>query len=282
MKRQLTVKELQTRELEILQFFHNFCEQHNLRYSLYAGSLIGAVRHKGFIPWDDDIDVAMPRKDYMRLIELYKAIGFGKYKLSSPYTEPDCPITFGKIYETDTLKMSEEVKRKYCRYGADIDIFPFDYASESYEERMKLYKKQYALFKIFGGLVGECTKRGSIVKRIERFLYITFFDIIARVGILKPNKIALKINENAMAHIQSKVVQTIVFPSLGGPKAYSDISDFEERMLVPFENKMFYIPKGYDNLLTHIYGDYMKLPPVEDQVAKHLSSTYLIDEVNNA
>lgn len=272
--KQLTTEELKKRELEVLKAFHEYCEENHLRYCLYAGTLIGAVRHKGFIPWDDDIDVAMPREDYMRLIESFPKEGVKNYKLLSPYTQQDSPITYGKFYDTKTVKCDGEVAKKYWKYGVDIDIFPWDYVSENEEEMNQFYSKQYLIFKMFLGVVGKYRKEKSAVKTVTKGVYMTVCKALAALRLLNSQKLALLMNQNAMKHEKSKRICSCMLPIAGKVRAYADTDDFSERILADFEGEKFYIPCGYDRILTHIYGDYMKLPPAEKQVTHHLSNVF--------
>lgn len=272
--KQLTTEELKERELKILKFFHNYCEENNLTYWLSAGSLIGAVRHKGFIPWDDDIDVGMPRKDYMRLIQIFPKEGIDGLKLLTPFNQKDCPITFGKLYDTKTVKMDDEVEEKYQKYGIDIDIFPWDYAPSTMEQINYFYKKQYYRFKVFLGIVGKYRKEKKLSKTVIKTFFMTGCKLLAKINIINANKIALKMNNAADQFDNGKYWCSSMQPLGRKAKGVATKESFDELLLVDFESEKFFIPKGYDEMLTNIYGDYMKFPPKEQQVTHHLSSVY--------
>lgn len=123
--KEISVSQAKQILLEILQEFHQFCHRENLRYSLYAGSLIGALRHQGFIPWDDDIDVLMPREDYERLFHLYRTSPHPAYlELNDSRTRPGYFYPFMKLEDTRTIMIGKGKKR--VRIGLHIDIFPLD------------------------------------------------------------------------------------------------------------------------------------------------------------
>lgn len=273
--RQLTTEELKQKELEILWWFHNYCEENRFHYCLAGGSLIGAIRHKGFIPWDDDIDVYMFRRDYMKLIATFPQEGIAHFKLLTPFTDPGCPITFGKLYDTNSTKYDNEVEKKYQLYGVDIDIYPLDYISSEIKERNAFYRKQYLRFKVFLGIVGQYRQEQTLSKTVLKRIYMTACKIASRMHILNANKIALSINRAAMSCDKSIYVCSSMQPLSGEAKNYAKTISFEERILVPFEDRKIYIPKGYDEYLTNTYGDYMKLPPKDQQVTHHLSNVYM-------
>lgn len=123
--KEISVSQAKQILLEILQEFHQFCHRENLRYSLYAGSLIGALRHQGFIPWDDDIDVLMPREDYERLFHLYRTSPHPAYlELNDSRTRPGYFYPFMKLEDTRTIMIGKGKER--VRIGLHIDIFPLD------------------------------------------------------------------------------------------------------------------------------------------------------------
>ena len=125
-KRPMTVKELQETELEILKAFHRFCEEHHLRYYLSGGTLLGAIRHKGFIPWDDDIDLCMPRPDYMKLVEILKDGQLDQYRyLNTRYLDKDCPSSMIRVCDNRTELDFTEYRIPY-QIGCWIDVFPLD------------------------------------------------------------------------------------------------------------------------------------------------------------
>lgn len=272
--KQLSTAELKERELKLLSFFHDYCETNNLRYWLSAGSLIGAVRHKGFIPWDDDIDIGMPREDYMKLIDNYPREGIDGIRLLTPFTQHDCPITFGKLYDTTTLKMDNEVEEKYQQYGIDIDIFPWDNAPESIQEINSFYKKQYYRFKVFLGIVGKYRKEKSVMKTVVKAIFMTFCKLLAKLHVLDASSISLAINEAAMEYKEGQFLCSSTQPLGRAAKGVASKECFDKLILADFENKKFYIPSGYDEVLRNIYGDYMKLPPKSQQVSHHLSNVY--------
>jgi phosphorylcholine metabolism protein LicD len=273
--RRLTIEELKERELQILIKFHEFCNKNNLKYWLTAGSLIGAVRHKGFIPWDDDIDVAMPREDYMKLIRIFPQEGLNGIKLLSPYTVSDCPITFGKLYEVDSLKLDREVKKKYWKYGLDIDIFPWDYAPSNENELNKFYRGQYLRFKLFLGIVGKIRKEKNIIKTVIKAIFMGMCKILAVLHILNANKIALSMNKKAMSFPKNNCLCSSMQPSGMKVKGYAKTSCFDELILSNFEDEKFFIPVGYDQILRSSYGNYMEFPPEEKRVTHHLSDVFL-------
>lgn len=138
MKKIETIDEIHKIELEILIAFDEFCKEHNLRYSLGAGTLLGAVRHKGFIPWDDDIDLFMLRSEYDSMLEIAKteSVIAGRYRIISPYDE-DMPYPFVKIIDIKT-KVVE--KGKNTDFGLWLDIFPVDFCGNSKKEAEKKRK----------------------------------------------------------------------------------------------------------------------------------------------
>lgn len=277
-EKQLTVEELKQMELNTLEFFHDFCALHNLKYWLTAGSLLGAVRHKGFIPWDDDIDVAMPREDYMKLIKIFPKEGLDGRKLLTPYTNAGCPITFGKLYDENSVKKDKEVTEKYWNYGVDIDIFPWDYAPEDLGELNALYRKQYVLFKIFLGIVGLPRKEKSKTKEMMKRIYMGFCKTLSKLKLLNARKIALKINENASKYPKSCCLCSSMQPLGLNVRGYAHTHCFDELILADFENHRFFIPKGYDEVLSNSYGNYMELPPEYARVTHHLSDVYILSK----
>ena len=275
--KQLTIEELRERELEVLLKFHDFCCEHNLKYWLSAGSLLGAVRHKGFIPWDDDIDVGMPREDYMKLIELFPSEGIDGIKLLTPFNSLNSPITFGKLYDSHTLKNDCEFEEKYRKYGLDIDIFPWDYAPEDKEELNRFYKKQYLRYKVFLSVVGAYRREEKLSKTIIKAIFMSICKLLATIKIISPEKIAKKMNQKSMNYPKSNCLCSSMQPLGTKAKGYGDINHFSQLVLAPFEEYEFFIPENYDIILKNIYGDYMVLPPEEKRKTHHLSNVFVYE-----
>lgn len=251
--------------LEILADFARFCDAHDLRYFLAYGTLIGAVRHGGYIPWDDDIDVQMPRADYDRLIELYnreKTVGY--YELIAP-TDRASRHSIVKIIDRRTLKLEEDVKYVTEPLGIDIDVFPLDGQPEDdaeykawYAELQKVYKwhrhtiipfagsaKRRAAILLAGTLKGG---RGRILAAARRLHARYPYEGSTYVGSVESEHNSIKNRY---------------------PRAC-----FEGTIEMDFECYRFKAPIGYDEILTQMYGDYMKLPPKEAQVTHHINKVY--------
>ena len=272
--KQLSVEEIKNKELEILVFFHEYCEKNKMKYWLTAGSLIGAIRHKGFIPWDDDIDVGMPREDYMRLIEKYPKEGINGLKLLNTINQKDCPITFSKLYDVNTIKKDDEVEEKYQKYGVDIDIFPYDFSPRNHVKFKWVYMHQYIRFKFFLGIVGKYRKERSTMKSILKKIFMFVCKTLAYFHIISADKISIKMNKTAMKYKSGEYLYESMQPSKIFIADYAKSFSFSELILCDFENKKFYIPKGYDEVLRSSYGDYLILPPIEKRTTHHLSHYY--------
>lgn len=273
---QLTIDECKGRELDILKKVRDFCIENNIRYYLCGGTMIGAIRHGGFIPWDDDIDIIMPRPDYRKFISLFPRGGLEYYRLLSPYNVDDCCIVFSKVYDTRTIKQDREVANKYWRYGVDIDIFPTDGVPEDAILCDKYFQQQYRDFHLFLALVRGYNFGGSFLKKILNYTYTFLIKRLGSIGLLDAHKLALRINERAEGYSidTSKKVAITIFPHYG-KREIVDKEGFLKQIEVKFEGDMFTAPSNYDEYLTSVYGDYMKLPPVEKQVTHHLSNCYL-------
>ena len=275
MMERITVQETKKIELNILISIREFCKENGIRYYLTGGSLIGAVRHSGFIPWDDDIDIIMPRKDYMHFIEIFPQEGLNGYKLLSPYTENDCCIVFSKVYDPHTVKMDKEVEKKYWKYGVDVDIFPTDGVPEREKDKQQFFKQQYKDFHIFLALVGGFCFSGNLLKVVAKYIFTMIIKFMGKLGIINANRICLRINDRARQYDvdECQEIAMSIFPHYG-KREITNRDRFLRQVELPFENELFTAPGNYDEFLTSLYGDYMKLPPIDKQKTHHLSDFY--------
>jgi len=264
--REITIDEMKSIQVDILTNVHDFCEKNGIKYSLYAGTLIGAIRHKGFIPWDDDIDIVMTRPNYEKFIHGYKDDD-GIYKLHELSTDPDYALQYAKVEDTRTI-LKENTSLKTM--GINIDIFPCDNLSDTKEDSIAIFQKCAKIkFMHFGKLV-KPGKKNSFFKKICILglkILLMFYSM---------RNLAKKLDKMAktMGKANSKYVGPLA--SFYGGRSIRGNSCaiwpreiFDDYNLVPFEDRQFYVMKGYDTYLTSIYGDYMQLPPEGERQSPH-------------
>ena len=267
--KELSFDEAKTIELDILLHISDFCKKNNLHYFLAYGTLIGAVRHKGFIPWDDDIDINMPRQDYNWLIENYNKINpNGRYQLISPYSK-EARHSFVKIIDTYTVKIEEGIDYNDRYLGVDIDIFPLDGQPNSDEKFNRWYNKLMRVYRIY--FYCKIDQSTSFKKRTAIPLLRLLYNG-GRNALKKAEKLHKK-----YPYEKSKYIGAVecMFNSRGNryQKEW-----FDHAIEAEFEGHLLWIPCGYNQILTQVYGDYMKLPPKEKQVSHHKNKMYLITE----
>lgn len=259
------LKGLQNVELDILKEFIRVCEQLNLNYYLIGGTLIGAVRHKGFIPWDDDIDVCMLRKDYEIFLKEAPKYLKSKYFLQTYENDEDYFQCFAKIRNSETTFIEKSAKNCNINHGIYIDIFPMD----NYYKYNKLSTRliKYAIFSRYLKIEGNFIKKSLI--SLSKFLYgRKDKKYLCR----KLEKIYTKANKRKCKKI------TNYLGAWGTKKETHYIEDFSDYKLADFEGIKVRIPIGFDRCLKDTYGDYMKLPPVEKRVAHHFSEAIDINK----
>ena len=261
--RELSLDEIKQIELDLLIDVAKFCNSHDITYFLAYGTLIGAVRHQGFIPWDDDIDIQMPREDYERFLVLYNEKKTNNsYLVVSPY-EKNARHPYGKVIDTRTLKREASVRYENNQpLGVDIDVFPLDGLSPDEEERQKLYTKrkrmyQCHLFSILDPSKGKLKTR--VVSWIcGKFGKNFFFRKSQKIKWFDYNQSDF-VSDQSNLNIFNKPLKR---------------EWFDKTIDLPFEGHMFKVPVGYDQVLIEEYGDYMTLPPEENRVTHHTCKMY--------
>ena len=184
-KKSDNVKRMQKTTFQILKYFASFCEEHKLRYFLACGTLLGAVRHKGFIPWDDDVDVYMPRKDYMSFLHLVGSSFDSRYILISPYNSERYIHNYAKIYDSQTVLIEYPDTIRF-EIGVYIDIFPVDGLPDSSKESNRFFKEMAKLKNINWLLISKC-EMFKLSPKLHKRLYgyfISFLDQNHRQEIL--------------------------------------------------------------------------------------------------
>ena len=249
-----------TNEQCILDVFHEVCVKNNLRYSLAYGTLLGAVRHKGFIPWDDDIDVLMPREDYEQLKLVWKRNAPSEYILQEPYTSPDLVVNFAKIRKNNTTFIQEEFEkaRKYHK-GIFIDIFPLDRVAKG-----RVPAKIQKMFCILSMLFNRgYTSDGSKIIIVCEKLLLSF---VPRKDYRKVQKWAEK---KATRWNNDDTRPLFGFQTIIDMKHQYNADVFDGLIKLEFEGKEYFAFKDYKQILKDEFGDYMQLPPEEERVWKH-------------
>lgn len=250
MKRITDIQELRKIQIGVLDELHRFCSENALTYFLSSGSLIGAVRHGGYIPWDDDIDVYMPRGDYERLLNSY-CDKSGRFKLLDPRKEKHYFYTFAKLADTRTLMKEEETKG--YEIGVYVDVFPVDYVSDDLSERERVFRRKKLLYKI---------RRCKLSK--ENCLYSQLAYLCYKYLPIPLSVIDRQIEKQIVRHKPTGTVcnMTEAGPAVSHCFPASAIASSTE---IGFEGKMYMTMIGYKTYLECTYGDYMKLPPVEQR-----------------
>lgn len=271
--KELSFREIQLGEFEVLKKFTEICEKLNLRYYLFYGTLLGAIRHKGFIPWDDDIDIAMPRPDYEKFLKY-----FNEHKDEFPDLElMNCRTHKKYIYPISRLCDT----RYYVDYegaveyglGLFIDLYPLDGCGNTIEESEKIHKKnKYLCSFIFlaGGKSFSSSLSGGFVRSCLKFIGFLFAKICGAPFFARQ----LEKNSMKYSYEDSKYVDCTVWYTI---PYHHEREWFNDPISCEFEGSMFPIPKNYDDLLKDWYGDYMKLPPEEEQIGHHYYKAYLKD-----
>jgi len=263
--RELSLKELQNLSLNILSDVHNFCECYHLKYSLAYGTLIGAIRHRGFIPWDDDVDIIMPRPDYEKFCATYIS---DKYKVSSFEVDPECRITYARVFDNERTIVKSYVPWNKQEHGGWIDVFPVDGVEDNFTTYVMRFAKISSIFKKVQFGRSSLCKISSSSFDLKTNLKILVKKILFLNGLTLPSLIESVISKAKSVQFGSTNHWGLVAFDSYGIKDYHDNELFKEIIDVPFEQYKFKALKGYDEYLHHIYGDYMQLPPIEQRKPK--------------
>ena len=265
MKR-LSLKEIQEGELKILEKTTAFLDKYNLKYYLACGTLLGAIRHKGFIPWDDDIDIAMPRPDYDKLIELSKSEKISDNLSFVEFSLNNTRMPFAKVIneKIEIKSLSKEDRNLW------IDVFVIDGLPDNDVEIDKHYKKMrfhmgliYLKTNSFKDIMNE---HKSIINRLSKVILKPFAMMIP---IKTSSKIILKLAKKYDFN-QSKNVGVYIWGE--GGKREKILKEDLSSCKVEFEGKKFNTYKNYKKYLKQQFGDYMKLPPVEDRKSHYIEA----------
>ncbi|MDY4491143.1 MAG: LicD family protein [Candidatus Faecousia sp.] len=260
---QNVLRKVQLTELEIAKEIKRVCEENGIRYFLYRGTFLGAVRHQGFIPWDDDMDIAMLREDYdrFRMIAPEK-LGKG-FCFQDWHTDPGYAHPFGKVRKRGTLFVEAKC-RPLSENGIYVDVYPLDFAPEDSGERKKLAWKLLQLYRM------KLMKSGYTPWREE-----TRIVWKKRIGYLLYQAAALLFSQEKLIQAYEDTIRAIaagdtVYEQSALPIAYYFPKDWCEHLAeYSFEGEAFPGPKDYDGFLGTLYGEYMVLPPVGKRENRH-------------
>lgn len=244
--------------------FHRFCKQHNLRYYLLGGTLLGAVRHKGFIPWDDDLDVAMPRSDYNKLLELHSKIPNG-FSLSC-YDKDDSYIYPFAKYCNNGLIVKEPLYKPF-ETGVWIDIFPLDFTFKSSIGQ----RAHFFLVDVFRKLLILRTGAFKLGKRTSVFIKTAIFA--HKLSKIIPVSFIFKVFDLLQVSVPRLLSLDSVYANFHGAwgvKETAPVSLFTNPVKYKFEGEHFWGISDAGFWLSKVYGDYMTLPPKHKQISEHI------------
>lgn len=278
MREELTSVEHKKIMLELMSYIDRICRENKLEYSLAGGTLLGAVRHQGFIPWDDDADIFLMRKDYNKLISILKNNPSDNFFLLHEESE-NYFASYSKFISSRTFAVTNNPLEQNEHFGVFLDIFPYDdtFGEDSdIQARYLKVRKRLRDFQMSIGLKG--LYNSVFIKRIlKKFIYFPRFislrlrrqtSNILRTKFLRSVVVENNKNHTHAGNILSQYVEREVFPK-------TILSDYTD---IDFEGKKFRCITSYNEYLTRMYGNYMTLPPIENQVRKHGSYKFFLRE----
>ncbi len=255
----ITNEELKKIQLDIMDDIDYFCKTNSIQYFLMGGTLLGAVRHKGFIPWDDDIDIILFRNDYEKLINNFKSRN-GSTEIICKHNRDNYIYFYAKAICNKTILVTNDITPVI---SVNIDIFPLDNIPEDETKRNRLLKKVKLYKDIMTLKHLDIKAERGLIKNSVIFISHIFFHFISDKKIVdKMDKLFNSFNNESTTYVGN----------LGGAWGYKEIfrkECFSKNNLGIFEGREYYIPNGYDSILHNLYGDYMKLPPEDKRHTHH-------------
>ena len=264
--RQLNEEEIKDIELGVMDYIHNLCQKENINYSLAYGTLLGAVRHKGYIPWDDDVDISLKREEYNKLYQAVLRDNDPIYKVVSWENDSRYPYPFYRVYDARTVYENNYIEND-IDLGICVDVFPFDYYADVNKEMVKLDTyRRLSVYTLYG-----IHSKNAGLKNIVRYLLVLVFRLTrVRTWNKKMNDLSMQAKDNDSIDYLMENKRTS--------------TKFEKTLLdkvidSPFEDRIYKIPEASHQILSAIYGDdFMEIPPVEKRV-KHDDFVAFIKEV---
>ena len=267
MKQLISFDELKKIQIEILDEVNSYCEKNQLSYFLSSGTLIGAIRHKGYIPWDDDIDLYMPRDSYELFLSNYNNMTDGKYRVNEVRLDTGFSQPFIKVEDTTTVLV--DPKTDYGGLGVSIDVFPLDYVPDNELLLSIEFKVKNLLYSIS---TAKSTPLGSIPlfpsRRWRAFVRLAHLIPISPVWI---NKLIIKIVKRTKPSCR---VCNIAGNGPLSKRGCFNAQSIASSIPIEFEGKKYKTMEGFHDYLTHTYGNYMELPPVEKRKPSHQCVAY--------
>ena len=267
------LKKMKALELDMLRSFVDICDQLSLRYYLVGGTLLGAVRHQGFIPWDDDIDVAMPRQDYEVCLREGQKYLPEYYFLQCLDTDRAYAMNFAKIRDSRTTFVEYAVRKFPMNHGVFIDIFPLDYYPDGEKEQKKMDFHQ-KIFKYRTRAAVEVPKAARHSFPVELGLN----TLAALCCLIYPNYRKAREHREKLHRSVASGERWANYCGAWGKKEIMPAAWFGAGVPLTFEGLAVKGPEQWDKYLTNVYGDYMQLPPVEKRVGHHYAQVIDLDE----
>ena len=269
---ELNDKELKKRLLNVMVQCRDLCNKYHLDYSLVGGTLLGAIRHKGFIPWDDDVDIAMARPTYEKMIKIFSKKGVlpSNLKLMG-FDIGNSIYPFIKIVDTNTKVVEQTSDEKM---GVWIDIFPIDGLPSNSRKIKKIYKEANFLHSLLTLIPSKKEASTEIKGLIKPFAIFIAKNVL---GYVRINKWCMQLCQS-YSYDNCENVGCIIW-GRAHEKEVMRKKDFENKIDVVFENEKFKAFSCYNYYLTNLYGNYMKLPP-EKEREHHFSKAYVNEEEN--
>ncbi len=248
------LRKLQLIELEMLAEVDRVCRKNGIHYSLDGGTLLGAVRHKGFIPWDDDLDVMFMHDDYERFFEACKTdLDTTRFFFQDWRTDPGYRWGYGKLRRLDTEYIKAGQEKLKQRTGICIDVFDFESMPDGEKERRKFVRQMFCIRKILYSALGKTNEKNPLMRLWYSILYLIPSSLVHKIK----DRITAKYNDK-----QTENVLCMMWPVKNYPYGFSR-EIFSSYVDLDFEGMKGMSIQGYDRYLTEKYGDYMKLPPKE-------------------
>ena len=265
--RKLDESEIKEIELGVMDYIHNLCQKENINYSLAYGTLLGAVRHKGFIPWDDDVDIALKREEYDKLYQAILQDDDAIYKVISFENDARYPYPFYRVYDARTVYDNNYIEND-IELGICVDVFPFDYYKDVNTEMVKLDTyRRLSVYTLYG-----VHNKNAKLKNIIRYVMVLVFRL---TQVKNWNK---KMNDLAMQAKEGDYIDYLMENKTRSTKF--DKSLLDNVIDSSFEDRVYKIPESYAQILTAIYGDdFMEIPPVEKQVQHDDFEAYIKESI---